>query len=131
MLCYEMLRPEYERLRRQIDNRYSEDLAALDRLWRRLQEKPAKPSRRATLDVTRMAVGLMRGADFDVNAVLQKIREVKPETQVTAAAVSVTLQRLAKNPDPDMRQGDSYLELVSAGGPRRAATYRVRREVVE
>ena len=77
-----------------------------------------------------MAVGLMRDEDFDVNDVLEKIAELKPGAQVTSAAVSVTLQRLATNPDPDMSNGSSYLKLVTPGGPRRAARYCVRRESV-
>jgi hypothetical protein len=128
-----MTKDEYDRLRTQIERKHrrdlERDLTALDRLWRRLQDTPAKPTKRATLELTRAAAGFLR-EDFDVHAVLEKIAELKPEARVTTAAVSVALQRLAMNADPDALDRGTYLELVAAGGPRRAAAYRVRREPV-
>lgn len=133
-----MTESDYNRLRLQIERRYRADLEALERLWGRLCHAPK--SRRPRVSSQTQITTLVRktalafATEFDTYDVLRQVEEryaSELSSRPSVAAISTALRRLANAAyGIDRGREAPLLEIVSAGGARKPARYRVSRQPV-
>jgi len=113
---------EYRKLSAQIEQRYREDIAALDRIWQLAKpsangtSRAVKGTRGVVQDGVRAAIGEINGK-FTLRDVEHWIRANKPDLHDTArTTISGTLKRLV----------GKEIEVLEAGKGKRATVYQKR-----
>jgi hypothetical protein len=122
-----MRESEYLRLKAQIEKEFKYKLEALDTIYKMSStnghhpdsNKPKRRRRNGGLNSTikPLLPELKQIGFFGQPKVLEMLRTAQPELEVTAAAVSSALRRLAEDGD---------IDLVEQGAGQRASTYRVK-----
>jgi hypothetical protein len=127
-------RRDYERLRKQIEDRYRRDIEALDRVWEmangasgtqkeaseaRASSSTQSPRVEGLTDAIRKALATITGT-FTLRDIMAKVMEVDPVVgeaiQDKPASVSSALKRL---------EGDDEISVVRKGSGKRPSEYRV------
>ena len=121
-----MKEPEYLRLKAKIEKEFKYKLDALETVWKMASTNghlpdSNRPKRRRRTGGLNSAIkpllpALKTVGTFSQPKVLEMLRSAQPELEVTAAAVSSALRRLAEDGD---------INLVEQGAGQRASTYRV------
>lgn len=120
-MYYKMTEREYRRLRAQIQRKYEDDLAALDRVWKLSQSdrstqggRAGRMSKGAVLGGVREAVRAMSGT-FTLRDIEAWVRSNKPELSATArTTISGTLKRMVGR----------EIEVVREGAGKRPTSYK-------
>lgn len=115
-----MTENEYRRLKKQLQDKFNQDVAALERVWALVRGNRENGSehveRTQVQDVVAQVLPMIEG-EFVLEDVVEKLKALGPDTQgVEKKAVSTALRRLA-----DLHE---QIEVLEAGIGRRPTRYR-------